>query len=577
MTRRAPWNVPAIALLLLASTHQLSGQVLFGSVVGNVFDATNLAVPGAMVKITEISTNEFRSAVTNEAGVYNLTTVTAGTYQIEITKTGFRSFIASNVVINQNNVVRVDAQLQVGARNETIEVPSQAGALQTDRADVHAEVGTQPLENLPQPTRTYEGLIQLVPGATPPTGQLAGGTNNPSKSMQFAFNGTGINGVAARIEGVSAMNPWLQWLTTFVPSIEAIQNVNIATNATDAEQGLAGGASVNVLLKSGSNELHGGAYAYNVDSFFQANDFFSNASGSSKPAHLVDNNDGGFAGGHIIKNKLFYFGSYEGDFLRGANSGILSIPAPTQLSGNESGSINPIYDPSSGNADGTGRSPFPGSIIPSSRINPIIAKVVALIPPTNLPGSLNNLYVNLPSTYNLHKIDTKFDYNPVDKVRFSFRFGDQPYKAYIAPVYGPILGGRAPFPACGFCNYDQHGSTQAVSASGTYISSPSFVIDATFGVTRVHEYLLPTESSVKYGSDVLGIPGTNTGNLPWAGGVPEFTMSNYVMMGASYTPLIQRPHLRIHGERHQGQVCAHHSFRFRYQPPTPEPHRGYSH
>ena len=537
MARAALSTLPAIGLLLLVCNYQSSGQVLFGSIVGNVVDTTNSAVPAATVKITEISTNEWRSAMTNEAGVYNLTTVTAGTYQIEITKTGFRSFIASNVVINQNNVVRVDAQLQVGARNETIEVPSQAGVLQTDRADVHAEVGTQPLENLPQPTRTYEGLIQLVPGATPPTGQLAGGTNNPSKSMQFAFNGTGINGSAVRIEGVSAMNPWLQWLTTFVPSIEAIQNVNIATNATDAEQGLAGGASVNVLLKSGSNELHGGAYAYNVDSFFQANDFFSNASGSSKPAHLVDNNDGGFAGGHIIKNKLFYFGSYEGDFLRGANSGILSIPAPTQLSGNESGSINPIYDPSSGNADGTGRSPFPGSIISSSRINPIIAKVVALIPPTNLPGSLNNLYVNLPSTYNLHKIDTKFDYNPVDKVRLSIRFGYQPYKAYIAPVYGPILGGRAPFPACGFCNYDQHGSTQAVSASGTYISSPSFVIDATFGVTRVHEYLLPTESNVKYGSDVLGIPGTNTGNLPWAGGVPEFTMSNYVMMGASYTPL----------------------------------------
>jgi hypothetical protein len=536
MTRRALSNVPAIALLLLASTHQLSGQVLFGSIVGNVFDATNLAVPGAMVKITEISTNESRSAVTNEAGVYNLTTVTPGTYQIEITKTGFRSFIASDVVVNQNNVVRVDARLQVGARHETIKVPSQANALQTDRADVHAEVGSQALANLPQPTRTYEGLIQLVPGATPPTGQLGGGTNNPSKSMQFAFNGTGINAAAVRIEGVSALNPWLQWQTTFVPSIEAIQNVNVATNATDAEQGLAGGASVNVMLKSGSNELHGAAYAYNIDSFFQANDFFANASGVSKPAHLVNNNDGGFVGGHIIKNKLFYFGSYEGDFLRQAYSGILSIPSPTQLSGDESGSATPIYNPLTGNADGTGRSPFQGNMIPRSMINPIIAKIVALIPATNLPGSLNNLYANIPSTYNLHKIDTKFDYS-ADRLRLSFRYGFQPYKSYIAPVYGPILGGKAPFSACGFCNYDQHGATRAFSASGSYVLSPSFVIDATWGVTQTHQYLLPTQSNVKYGLDVLGIPGTNTGNLPWAGGVPQFSMSNYVTMGASYTAL----------------------------------------
>jgi len=537
MARAALSTLPAIGLLLLVCNHQSSGQVLFGSIVGNVVDATNSPVPGATVKIMGTSTKEIRSVATNETGFYNLTTVTPGTYQIEITKPEFRAFIVSNLMVNQNNVVRVDAQLQVGARNETIEVPSQADALQTDRADVHAEVGTQALENLPQPTRTYQGLIQLVPGATPPTGQLAGGTNNPSKSMQFAFNGTGINSAAVRIEGVSAMNPWLQWLTTFVPSIEAIQNVNIATNATDAEQGFAGGASINVLLKSGSNELHGAAYAYNIVNFFQANNFFSNASGVSKPAHLVDNNDGGFVGGNIIKNKLFYFGSYEGDFLRQANSGILSIPAPTELSGNESASANPIYDPSTGNADGARRSPFPGSIIPASRINPIIAKIVALIPPTNLPGSLNNFYVNLPSNYNLHKIDTKFDYNPADKIRLSFRYGHQPYKAYIAPVYGPILGGRAPFTACGFCNYDQHGATQAVSASGTYLLSPSFVIDSTFGATRTHQYLLPTQSDVKYGLDVLGIPGTNTGNLPWAGGVPQFSMSNYVMMGASYTPL----------------------------------------
>jgi TonB dependent receptor len=470
---------------------------------------------------------------TNDAGVYNLTTVTAGTYKIEIIKEGFRSFVTPDVVLNQNNVVRVDAQLQVGAQSERVEVTSSADVLQTDRADVHAEVGTQALENLPQPTRAYEGLMQLVPGATPPSGQLAGGTNNPSKSMEFAFNGTSISGAAVRIEGVSAMNPWQQYQTTFVPSIEAIQNVNVATNATDAEQGLAGGASVNVMLKSGSNQTHGAAYGYNVDSFFHANNFFSNASGISKPAHLVDNDAGGFIGGHIIKNKLFYFGSYEGDFLRQSNSGILSIPAPTQLSGNESASGTPIYDPSTG----TGRTPFPGNIIPAAEINPIIAKVVALIPPTNLPGCLNNLYENEPSSYNLHKIDTKFDYTPTNKLRISFRYGDQPYNAYFAPVYGPILGGSHSFTACGACNYQQHGSTLAISSSASYVFSPTFVVDATFGVTQAHQYLLPTESTEKYGLDDLGIPGTNTGNLPWAGGVPKFTMSNYVVMGDSYTAL----------------------------------------
>jgi hypothetical protein len=149
MARVARSNLPAVALLLLACTHQSSAQVLFGSVTGNVIDPSISAVPSAMVRVTEISTNESRLALTNEAGVYSLTTLPAGTYQIEITKTGFRDFIASNVVVNQNNVVRVDAHLQVGARNETVQVSAQADVLQTDQADVHGVVGTHALENLP--------------------------------------------------------------------------------------------------------------------------------------------------------------------------------------------------------------------------------------------------------------------------------------------------------------------------------------------------------------------------------------------------------------------------------------------
>jgi len=531
-------RISAAALVLGFICSQTgSAQVLFGSIVGNVTDGSGSAVGGATVKITEKSTNEARTVLTNEGGLYTITTVTAGTYQVEITKAGFRGFVASNILLNQNNVVRVDAKLELGVITERIEVSSDAAALETDRADVHAEISTQALENLPQATRAYEGLVQLVPGAALAAGQLQGGTNNPSKGLQFAFNGTTTSGAQVRIEGISATNLWQQYQTTLQPSIEAIQNVNIATNATDAEQGLAGGASVNVMLKSGSNQTHGTGYAYNTDSYFQANNFFSNASGIPKAAHLVDNNDGGFVGGHIVRNKLFYFGSYEGDYLRQANSGLLSFPAPAQLAGNFSASANPIYDPNTGNANGTGRTPFAGNIIPASRINPIMAKIIALIPPTNLPGSINNEYENEPTSYNLHKIDTKFDYTPNDKLHISGRYGDQPYKANFAPVYGPVLGGSHAFTACGACNYLQHGATLAVSGSATYIISPTFVIDGTFGVTWAKQYLLPTEADNKYALDVLGIPGTNLGNLPWAGGIPQFQMSNFTTMGESYPPL----------------------------------------
>src|SRR5690349_17166134 len=297
-------GILTLVVLALAS-HPANAQVLFGSMVGNVTDASDAAVPGANVKITDLSTNEVRTFSANQNGAYNAVNLPAGTYQIEITKEGFRTFSANNVLVNQNNVVRVDARLEVGAQTEKIEVSAEAAALQTDRADVHAELSTQILQNVPQPNRTWESILTLVPGTTPPNGQLSGGTNNPSKSMQFSFNGQGLSAAQVRIEGVSAMNPWVVQYTTFVPSVEAIENVNIVTNAADSEQALAGGASVNVRLKSGSNSFHGSAFEYNVINKFEANNFFTNLVPGAKPAHLVDNNPGVSAGGHIIRNKLF--------------------------------------------------------------------------------------------------------------------------------------------------------------------------------------------------------------------------------------------------------------------------------
>lgn len=531
-------TVFALVLSLALLVRPAPAQVLFGSMVGNVTDSSGAGVPAAVVKVTEMQTNESRTAVTNEAGTYTISTVPAGTYQVEVSKTGFRAFLTSNILVNQNNVVRVDAQLEVGAQSEKIEVTAEAAALQTDRADIHAEVATQVLENLPQPTRTYEGLLNLVPGAIISTGsQLAGGTNNPSKSFQFTFNGTGTSGAQVRIEGVSANNPWQYYNTSYVPSIEAVQNVNVATNSNDSEQALAGGAAVNVMLKSGTNETHGAVYAYNINSKFEANNFF--AAPGTKPPPLNDNDDGGNLGGHVIKNKLFYFGSYEGDFQHGSNSGLVSFPPQGILTtGDFSSSPTPIYDPTTGNANGTGKTPFPGNQIPLNRINPVISKLIPLIPNAPvIPGLVNDLYLNLPVVYNLHKIDTKVDFVPSSKLHLSGRYGTQPYYATFGPMYGPILGGSGGPGGCGACNYLQHGATYTYSTSATYVAGPSFVIDTTFGTVHPHQLLYPTETNVNYGSQVLGIPGTNTGPLPWAGGIPNFPISGFNTMGYSYPAL----------------------------------------
>ena len=252
------WACAFFVCLLMFMSLQAKAQTLYGSVVGTVTDNTGAAVPDANVVITNTQTNDSRTVVSDNGGVYTISTVPAGNYQVNITKEGFQAHKTTGIDVLANNVVRVDAQLEVGKVSQTVEVQSAVAAqLQTDTADVHSEISSHALETVPQATRSYQGILNQVPGVVPPGGQLSGGTNNPSKSMQFAANGTGVQGPNIRIEGVSATNPWVQQYTSFVPSVESIQSINVVTNSPDAEQGLSGGPSVTVQLKSGSNSIHG--------------------------------------------------------------------------------------------------------------------------------------------------------------------------------------------------------------------------------------------------------------------------------------------------------------------------------
>jgi Carboxypeptidase regulatory-like domain/TonB dependent receptor len=541
------WACAFFICLLMFMSHQAKAQTLYGSVVGTVTDNTGAAVPGANVVITDTQTNDSRTVATDNGGVYTVSTVPAGNYQVNITKEGFQSFKTTGIDVTANNVVRVDAQLQVGTVSQTVEVQSSVAAqLQTDTADVHSEISSHALETVPQATRSYQGILNQVPGVVPPGGQLSGGTNNPSKSMQFAANGTGVQGPNVRIEGVSATNPWVQQYTSFVPSVESIQSINVVTNSPDAEQGLSGGPSVTVLLRSGSNGIHGAFYEYNINNATEARSFFQLP--TQKAAHLVDNDTGGWVSGPIIRDKLFYFAGYEGDYIHQGYAGIISVPTPQMLSGDLSGSTAPVYDPATGNPDGTGKTAFPGNKIPENRISSVAKIMIPYVPApnTNLTGILNNFSVVQATVYNLHKIDTKIDYQVTPKLRVSGRYGYQPYFNQQNPFFGQFLGGSsggwAPFSANGAGNYLQNGATLAVSGSVTYVFSPTLIIDGTFGVTQPHQLLFPTNTNTKVGLDTLGIPGTNTGALPWSGGMPDFDIQGYpsstsTTFGYSYPPL----------------------------------------
>ncbi len=442
------------AALLIGSvaSRPAYSQVLFGSLVGGVTDASGGAVPGASVKVTQIETNEVRETKTNESGGYTLSTIHAGTYKVTVTKEGFKTFNAENIQVTLNTVVRVDASLQVGAQSQSVEVTAEAAALQTDRADVHNEFSSKQMIDLPQPTRNFEGIVALMPGIAPPSAS-GGGTNNPSKSFQVSADGTSRSGTNVLIDGVSATNPWVQFFATYAPSVEAIETVNVVTGSSGADQGLTNGASINVQTKSGSNSFHGSLYEYNIISALKARPYFLPANqGIPK---LIENDFGATAGGRIIKNKLFYFGSYEGDYIRqGSANSTVTVPTVAIKQGNFSASPNPIFDPATGTYDAvgipSGRTPFTGNIIPISRFHAASSKLVALVPDPNqniLPTPVNNYYVNTPISNTLSHVDTKFDWVASSKWKFTGRYGYQPYNITQPTIFGPQLGGSPNFEA----------------------------------------------------------------------------------------------------------------------------------
>src|SRR5262245_13718401 len=299
--------IPAALFWLVSSANS---QVLYGSLVGNVTDSSGAAVPGAKVKITQQQTNLTREVETNELGVYSFATIPSGTYQVSVTKTAFRSYERADISVSTNSIVRVDVSLVVGDMTQRVEVTgASAPLLQTDRAEVRSELTSESFDNAPiPPGRNYQQLFVTLPGFSPAT---RGGSSvtNPSKALTFNVNGGQRTSTGMRIDGASAVGNWMAESSTYAPSIEAVETVNAVSSSFDAENGIAGGASINVTTKSGTNELHGALFEFHNDNALNARPYF--LPGNQQKPKRIMNQFGGALGGPILKNRLFYFVSYE--------------------------------------------------------------------------------------------------------------------------------------------------------------------------------------------------------------------------------------------------------------------------
>jgi hypothetical protein len=324
-----------------------------------------------------------------------------------------------------------------------------------------------------------------------------------------------------------------------VAPAETVDTVSISTDNFDAEQGMAGGAAVSVMTKSGTNEFHGSAFALHEDQGMQARNFFN--SGDKIDSHR--NIDGVTLGGPIIKNKLFFFGGWEGTYEATSNTRTGTLPTAAQRAGDFSSFGTTIYDPATGNPDGTGRTPFPNNIIPANRISSIAQQLQARLPLPNGPGTSGNYTDSGPIDLKRNNFDGKLNFNISSGAQVWVK-----YSQMNATVTSDMwLGNPQEGGAGGYGFGDGSGVGDTKVKLGTiglsWTLSPKLVLDGTIGGTRFDQECLPPDIGTNFGTDVFHIPGTNgdglSGGDPRTSGMPSFYVSGYEPYGNpdGWTPL----------------------------------------
>jgi len=506
----------------------LAAQILYGSIVGVVKDTQGAVMPGAVITIVNRDTNLTRETTADGQGNYSLVNVLPGPYDVKVSLQGFRDYVRSGVPVSIGQISRVEVTLEIGALTETITVASSTNLLQTDLADVHTELKSGEIEALPlNRFRNYQALMNLVPGTTP----MAFGnaeTDTPARSLATNVNGQANTNNSTRTDGATNMNIWLPNHNMYISPAETVDAVNISTSSFDAEQGMAGGAAVTVITKSGTNQYKGSAFEFYNGEKLNSKPAFFGVGPAPPKLPLKANTFGGTIGGPVAKDRVFFFGSYEGYKREQSLFTFFTVPDERLRAGdfsqalNTNGTLQQIYNPFTGAANGADRQQFPGNRIPANMIDPIALKILQLYPLPNTPGIgagglTNNYRREETRTVDRKNFDVKvnFNRNTDHQIWTKFSMMDavvDDLTNYLGPATDAEGDG-------GFTRVYQ------ATAGQTWTLSSTMLMDMTFGFGRQDQEVLgPDFQAGNYGLQVLGIPGTNDqgiGDARYAG-YPQF-------------------------------------------------------
>ena len=365
------------------------GQTTSGTIVGRVTDPSGAMVSGALVHVTNELTGTTRDVTTGSEGQYTATLLPIGRYSVEVEQTGFKKAKVSGIELEVNATVRVDLALEVGAVTQTVEVASEGALLKTDRSDVGQVIGSRQVVELPLNGRKFIQLAALSPGAVPLAKvdgimeQFGGG---------IIANGASSNANQITLDGIENQD-FLIPRVGVSPNPDAIAEFKVMGATYSAEYGRGAGANINVVIKSGTNDVHGTAFWFHRNDNLDARNFFDV---TSLP-EFKRNQFGGTFGGPIRKNKTFYFVSYEG--LRRGRGLTVNAIVPTDAQRRGDLSDGPaIFDPLTTVTEGnvTRRTPFAGNLIPTNRIPAEPLKALDILYPraqrqtANVPNAVFN-------------------------------------------------------------------------------------------------------------------------------------------------------------------------------------------
>jgi hypothetical protein len=492
------------------------------SLVGTITDSSGKSVPGAKVTAVETGTRDTHTARANEQGYYLFEFIRVGAYDVTAEAAGFQKLTKAGVHVEINEVVRADITLAVGAVSQSVTVEAQVTAIKTDDATVSEVLGTRNVADLPLNGRDPMQLALTTPGVT--LGQKSSGTaTSPSND----YNGAGTREIqnSMSLDGISIMSN----LITTSPvraMVESIQEVEVQTGTYSAQYGAYLGVHINMVTKSGTNQIHGALVEFLRNQVLDARTFFtlpSPANPTASKPPLRQNQFGVEVDGPVYlpklyngKDKTFFMASYEGlRLVQSATSlstempavfftGDFSVVPPGSITGGA------IKDPFNNNT------PFPNNVIPTARISPVTLKLQQYYPASNLTGLASNFSVPIPSQASYNQTSDRIDQNIGAKIRLFGRAYNQDWSIFNGNQV-PINGNTVPY------------TTRNFSVGYTHTLTPSLVNDL-----RVGRQFFTTATVDPFATSGQTMAGTNLGIAGFTGdsqfnnpGIPDFTITGF--------------------------------------------------